>query len=450
MKLTTELYDEPRRDHGICRMILLSAALHVVAIGALLVTGYLRPAKRSEPQVAAYEVTLIGPTGTGKRKTPAEKTSPPAPQATVEKPAAPPAKGEPQEAAPTKPQENPEEQAKPKPQEPPAEKPREVAKTVEPPKPKPAPVVQEKEPPKVAIAVKPVEKKLPPQEKKIEEVKVKEQAKPKVEVRLAEKKEKPQDPPPPQPERVKVQEKKSEPPKTVEKPKAQSVAPKPEKKPQEPVKATAKEKLSEPKKTAKSESAQNRPAAAEPAAKAAPSADATQVRKDEEARDALIASAVERVRTREEAVSRERDIAKAVDRVRRGGSDQEEPGKETKKKPAAAGANTENTEREGDGHVAKAKVYGPEFLAYTEDIKQRVKDNWIVVDRKPKLVAVVQFGVEADGGVVDVELVEPSGDRSFDQSSLRAVKSARLPPPPEAYREDFATQKVHMTFGGEE
>lgn len=446
MKRTTVLYDEPQRDHGISRMILLSAALHVVVIGTLIVMGYLRPAKPRKPQMAAYEVTLIGPTGTGKRKAPAEKT-PPAPQATVEKPVPPSAKGEPREAAPPKPQEKPEEQTKPKLQEPPAEKPREVAKKIEPPKPKPAPVAQEKEPPKVVTAVKPVEKKLQPPEKKIEEVKVKEQAKPKVEARLAEKKEKPQDPPPPQPERVKVQEKKSEPPKTVEKPKAQSVAPKPEKKPQEPVKTAAKEKISESKKTANPESAQNRPAAAEPAAKAVPSADATQVRKDEEARDALIASALERVRTREEAVSRERDIAKAVDRVREGVSDREEPGKETKKKPAAAGT---NTEREGDGHVAKAKVYGPEFLAYTEDIKQRVKDNWIVVDRKPSLTAVVQFGVEADGGVVDVELVEPSGDRSFDQSALRAVRNARLPPPPEAYREDFATQKVHMTFGGEE
>jgi TonB family protein len=446
MKRTTVLHDEPQRDHGISRMILLSAALHVVAIGTLIVIGYLRPAKPREPQVAAYEVTLIGSTGTGKRKAPAEKT-PPAPQATGEKPAPPPAKSEPREAAPQKPQEKPKEEAKPKPQELPVENPRDVAKTIEPPKPKPAPVAQEKEPPKVVTAVKPVEKKLPPPEKKTEEVKVKEQAKPKIEARLAEKKEKPQDPPPPQPERMKVQEKKSEPPKTVEKPKTQSVAPKPEKKPQEPVKTTAKEKISEPKKTANSESAHNRPAAAEPAAKAAPLAAATQVRKDEEARDSLITSAVERVRTREEAVGRERDIAKAVDRVRQGVSDREEPGKETKKKPAAAGS---NSKREGDDHVAKAKVYGPEFLAYTEDIKQRVKDNWIVVDRKPELVTVVQFGVEADGGVVDVELVKPSGDRSFDQSALRAVRSARLPPPPEAYREDFATQKVHMTFGGEE
>jgi len=99
---------------------------------------------------------------------------------------------------------------------------------------------------------------------------------------------------------------------------------------------------------------------------------------------------------------------------------------------------------------SKAKVYGPEFLAYTENIKQRVKDGWILADRKPGLRAVVQFGVETDGGVVDVELVDPSGDRAFDQSALRAVRNAKLPPPPETYREDFALQKVHITFGGEE
>ena len=73
-----------------------------------------------------------------------------------------------------------------------------------------------------------------------------------------------------------------------------------------------------------------------------------------------------------------------------------------------------------------------------------------MVDRKPGLTAIVRFGVEADGEVIDVELAESSGDRSFDQSALRAVKNAKLPPPPEMYREDFVTQKVHMTFGGEE
>ena len=162
MKPATEPYDESQKDHGISRMILLSAVLHVVVIGALLVTGYFRSPKPNAPPVTSYEVSLIGPTGTGKRKEASERTSAPPRQAAVEKPSTPPAaKGEQQEALLPKPQEKPkpEVQTKPKPQEPPpAEKPQEVAKKIEPPKPKPTPVVKEKEPPKVVADVKPVEK----------------------------------------------------------------------------------------------------------------------------------------------------------------------------------------------------------------------------------------------------------------------------------------------------
>jgi len=96
-------------------------------------------------------------------------------------------------------------------------------------------------------------------------------------------------------------------------------------------------------------------------------------------------------------------------------------------------------------------VRGIEFIMYTEQVKRRVKENWIVTEKKPGLSAVVRFGVEADGKVFAVELVKPSGDRAFDESTLRAVRSASpLPPPPSAYLHEFATQKVEVAFGGEE
>lgn len=102
---------------------------------------------------------------------------------------------------------------------------------------------------------------------------------------------------------------------------------------------------------------------------------------------------------------------------------------------------------EGGGGV----VRGLEFIMYTEQVKRRVKENWIVTEKKPGLTAVVRFGVEADGRVFDVELVKPSGDRAFDESTVRAVRSASpLPPPPQAYLHEFATQKVEVAFGGEE
>jgi TonB family protein len=63
----------------------------------------------------------------------------------------------------------------------------------------------------------------------------------------------------------------------------------------------------------------------------------------------------------------------------------------------------------------------------------------------------VRFGVQPDGEVFAIELVKRSGDRAFDESVVRAVSKANpLPPPPQTYQQEFATQKVEVTFGGEE
>ncbi|MCS6927430.1 MAG: TonB family protein, partial [Candidatus Binatia bacterium] len=150
------------------------------------------------------------------------------------------------------------------------------------------------------------------------------------------------------------------------------------------------------------------------------------------------------------AEEREKRISAALERVRkqvqgREGGDGKESGRgngvDGTGPPTLGGV-----PGEGGGGL----VRGLEFILYTEQVKRRVKDNWIVVEKKPGLAAVVRFGIEADGRVVDVELVQPSGDRAFDESTLRAVRSASpLPPPPSAYLHEFATQKVEVAFGGE-
>jgi colicin import membrane protein len=96
-------------------------------------------------------------------------------------------------------------------------------------------------------------------------------------------------------------------------------------------------------------------------------------------------------------------------------------------------------------------VRGLEFIMYTEQVKRRVKESWIVTEKKPGLTATVRFGVQPDGEVFAIELVKRSGDRAFDESVVRAVNKANpLPPPPQTYQQEFATQKVEVTFGGEE
>ncbi len=61
------------------------------------------------------------------------------------------------------------------------------------------------------------------------------------------------------------------------------------------------------------------------------------------------------------------------------------------------------------------------------------------------LKVVVQFGIKDNGEIVGLKIVQPSGDPSYDESVLRAVKkSSPLPAPPESYRKDFAD--VELTF----
>jgi colicin import membrane protein len=169
-------------------------------------------------------------------------------------------------------------------------------------------------------------------------------------------------------------------------------------------------------------------------------------------REQQLLAAVERIRANEESAKREAEIATALQRVRKGvtekadgkgdggGPSREAPGPIRQEEEGAARKAVEG----GGGH-------GIEFIMYTQHIKQKVKEAWILAERKPGLRAVVRFGVEPNGEVMGAELADSSGNQAFDQSALRAVRKASpFPAPPEAYREEFTTQKVEITFSGEE
>ncbi len=104
--------------------------------------------------------------------------------------------------------------------------------------------------------------------------------------------------------------------------------------------------------------------------------------------------------------------------------------------------------RASEGQGGGDALRGLPFILYTQEVKQRVKQSWIVAEPKPGLTAVVRFGILANGEVVGVELAERSGDIVFDESAIRAVRKANpLPPPPEAYRSEFTRQKIEVVFG---
>jgi colicin import membrane protein len=141
---------------------------------------------------------------------------------------------------------------------------------------------------------------------------------------------------------------------------------------------------------------------------------------------------------------RERLIRSAVDRAK---TRTESAQKSSKEEALSAGSG------EGEGAAAIGAggrggpgiVKGIDFIIYQNRMLSTIKENWAWVGQRSNLRVVVHFGIKENGEIVGLKIVQPSGDPSYDESVLRAVKkSSPLPAPPEIYRRDFAD--VELTF----
>jgi colicin import membrane protein len=141
---------------------------------------------------------------------------------------------------------------------------------------------------------------------------------------------------------------------------------------------------------------------------------------------------------------RERLLQSAVERAKaRGESTQ----KSAKGEVLSAGTG------EGEGAAALGAggrggpgvVRGIDFVIYQNRMLTTIKENWAWVGQRSNLRVVVHFGIKENGEIIGLKIVQPSGDPSYDESVVRAVKkSSPLPVPPENYRKDFAD--VELTF----
>jgi colicin import membrane protein len=86
-----------------------------------------------------------------------------------------------------------------------------------------------------------------------------------------------------------------------------------------------------------------------------------------------------------------------------------------------------------------------DFIIYQNRMLSTIKENWAWVGQRSDLKVVVHFGIKENGEIVGLKIVQPSGDPSYDESVLRAVKKSNpLAAPPESYRKEFAD--VELTF----
>jgi len=220
-----------------------------------------------------------------------------------------------------------------------------------------------------------------------------------------------------------------QPPKAIEADKAPAIPePKKETKKEPPEKAKPVEKaksVEKPKPVEKKAPPEEKPTLsektkAEPVKKEEAKAEATA----DSVRERLLQSAVERAKTRSAGAQNS-----AKTETLSGGSGEGD---------GAAGLGV-------GGRGGPGVVKGIDFIIYQNRMLSTIKENWAWVGQRANLKVVVQFGIRENGEIVGLKIVQPSGDPSYDESVLRAVKkSSPLPAPPASYRKDFA--EVELTF----
>lgn len=103
----------------------------------------------------------------------------------------------------------------------------------------------------------------------------------------------------------------------------------------------------------------------------------------------------------------------------------------------------------GPGTGPGGTAVGAEYILYFSHMIERIKASWAWAGASGSLKAKVQFNITPAGDIVNVRIVEPSGDPSYDASVERAVRAANpLNPPPEKYRSEFGL--VELTFEPED
>jgi colicin import membrane protein len=192
-----------------------------------------------------------------------------------------------------------------------------------------------------------------------------------------------------------------------------------------PKTAPVEEKLAARNTALKKEEAKNEP---QTEAKETKSTAAPEQGSLDKVRERLIQSALERVKSRAETTQKAAVASKGGEVLSVGPGDGD-------------GAAALGQGGRGGGTAVK----GAEFIMYQTKIVSTIKENWAWPGQKGSLKALVRFGIKDNGEITGMKIAEPSGDPAFDESILRALrKSSPLPPPPEAYRKDFA--QVEMNF----
>ncbi len=89
----------------------------------------------------------------------------------------------------------------------------------------------------------------------------------------------------------------------------------------------------------------------------------------------------------------------------------------------------------GPGNGSMGIQQDPEFLLYYSTVQEKIKKAWNFTSGSSDLTATVDYAIGPDGALTEAKVANSSKDAAFDDSVIRAIRSAApFPPPPEKYR----------------
>ena len=102
-----------------------------------------------------------------------------------------------------------------------------------------------------------------------------------------------------------------------------------------------------------------------------------------------------------------------------------------------------------NGRGGPGIVKGMDYVIYQNRMLSTIKNNWVWVGPRSKIKVVVQFNIKDSGEIVGLKIAQSSGNSSYDDSVLRAVrKSSPLPALTENIRNGFS--EVELAFRPED
>ena len=115
---------------------------------------------------------------------------------------------------------------------------------------------------------------------------------------------------------------------------------------------------------------------------------------------------------------------------------------------ADAGGRGFGAARLGGSGMGGGVLRPPEFFHYRDLLKATIKRGWRWYDTSAKLVAQVYFEIAPDGTITNVQILQGSGNREYDDSVVRAIyKASPVPAPPESVYQWFKEVRTEFEPG---